>query len=122
MSFRRKNKSVFFSHPMFFRHSHRQLHTRGAERVPHRRQQELPAANPHGVVASPCRVLHQNVPGVSRIRSLPENTGACRHRLQRRTRRPLVVTVLERIRNGPRQHRGQVDNHPVNPNVGVGSH
>ncbi|RDX60926.1 hypothetical protein CR513_60891, partial [Mucuna pruriens] len=91
----------------------------GRDRVPHSRQQKPATAHTHCVVASPRRFIHQNVTRVTRICPFSEYSGARRHRLQRRHRRPLVVPIPERVRHRSGQHRRQSDYHSVHPDVAV---
>ncbi|KAK3423538.1 hypothetical protein EUGRSUZ_F00363 [Eucalyptus grandis] len=91
-------------------------------RIVESRDQVLSPVHAVRVVARPRRLIHQQVPGVARVRPVTVDPGARRRRLQRRPRLALVVPVRERVRGGPGEEACQVDHHPVDGDIPVGRH
>lgn len=94
----------------------------GLLRVPHGWEQEPSPVCAVRIVASPCGLIHQDLTRVSRVRPWPEHPRARADRLRRCRRWALEVAVVERVRHGPRQDRGEVDDHSVYADVSVWGH
>ncbi|KAM3194216.1 hypothetical protein ACQJBY_070710 [Aegilops geniculata] len=105
----------------------RRLHQRPALRrcrVPQRRQQVLPPAQPDGVVARAGGPVHEQPPRVAGVGAAPEDAGARRGGL-----RPgavgiiaLVVPVAVGVGHRAGEERREADHHAVRPHVAAGRH
>ncbi|CAM0944059.1 unnamed protein product [Alopecurus aequalis] len=101
------------------------LHQSAASRrgnVVERRKQVLPATRAVGIVARAGGRVHLQVPGVARVRAAPEDPRAGGAGLQRRVAAALVVRVAERVGGGAGEHAGEVHDHAVHADVGIGRH
>lgn len=85
-----------------------------------RRDQVFPPVRPIRVVAGPAGRVHQQRPGVTRVRPLAVHSGARGGGLQRRVGVALEEAVAERVGDGADDHRGEGYHHAVDADVAVG--
>nr|TKW20464.1 LOW QUALITY PROTEIN: hypothetical protein SEVIR_4G089900v2 [Setaria viridis] len=100
---------------------HKCLALRG-RRVPQRREQVLPPAQPDGVVARAGGRVREQLPGVPGVGPAPEDPGARRGGLEPGAGVALVVPVPVGIGDRAGEERGEADDHAVDADVAVGRH
>uniref|UniRef100_A0A0D9WNC7 Uncharacterized protein n=1 Tax=Leersia perrieri TaxID=77586 RepID=A0A0D9WNC7_9ORYZ len=101
------------------------LHERGAVGrvgIEERGEQVLPTVRAVRVVAGAGRLIHEQVPGVARVRALAVHPRARSRGLQRCAALSLVEPVAERVGHRAGHHAGHVDHHPVHPHVAARRH